>query len=54
MGVDLHLSVNAGPEKSHESWMKVKEIDGWKWGPVKDPEKKEHPCMVPFSELPKE
>jgi hypothetical protein len=28
--------------------------DGWKYGPVKYPEKKEHPCMVPFAELPKE
>lgn len=42
------------PEESHASWMKVKEADGWKYGPVKDPEKKEHPCMVPYSELPAE
>lgn len=36
------------------SWMKQKEEDGWKYGPVKDAEKKEHPCFVPYSELPKE
>jgi hypothetical protein len=34
--------------------MKQKLDDGWKYGPVKDPEKKEHPCLVSFSELPKE
>jgi len=28
--------------------------DGWKHGPVKDPEKKEHPCLIPYDELPKE
>lgn len=39
---------------SHESWMKHKLDDGWTYGPVKDPAKKEHPCMVPYHELPAE
>lgn len=42
------------PERSHENWMAVKEKDGWKYGEVKDAEKKEHPCMVPYNELPPE
>lgn len=54
-GVQFHLDhPDAGPEASHESWLKQKEADGWKYGPVKDPEKKEHPCFVPFAQLPKE
>jgi len=40
------------PEDSHIGWMLQKETDGWVHGEVKDPEKKEHPCMVPFSDLP--
>jgi hypothetical protein len=40
------------PEQSHEGWLKEKIETGWKYGPVKDPEKKEHPCMVPYGELP--
>lgn len=40
------------PEQSHESWLREKEATGWKYGPVKDPEKKEHPCFVPYAELP--
>ena len=39
------------PSDSHESWLAEKERTGWKYGPVKDPEKKEHPCMVPYVEL---
>lgn len=39
------------PEQSHESWLAEKRDAGWKYGPVKDPEKKEHPCFVPYSEL---
>ena len=40
------------PEQSHEGWLAEKAATGWKYGPVKDPEKKEHPCFVPYSELP--
>lgn len=51
-GVKLHLSGDHGAEASHESWIKEKIDTGWKYGPVKDFEKKEHPCLLPFSELP--
>ena len=54
MGVDLHTMGDFGPEASHISWMNQKLDEGWKHGPWKDVEKKEHPCMVAFSDLPKE
>lgn len=54
-GVRLHLeNPELGPQASHEAWMKQKLEEGWTFGPVKDPEKKQHPCMVPFAELPRE
>lgn len=40
------------PEDSHNSWLAEKERTGWKYGEVKDAEKKEHPCFVPYNELP--
>lgn len=49
-GVEGVLAGN-GPAESHESWLEEKRTTGWKYGPVKDPEKKEHPCFVPYSEL---
>lgn len=42
------------PCQSHVSWYNQKEEEGWKYGPVKDPEKKEHPCMVHYLALPLE
>lgn len=42
------------PGDSHRSWLAQKEAEGWAYGPVKDPEKKEHPCMVPFGDLPED
>ncbi len=40
------------PEEMHQKWYDFKEKDGWKYGPVKDVEKKEHPCMVTYDKLP--
>lgn len=50
-GVDGVLAGN-GPEQSHESWLAEKEATGWTYGPIKDPVKREHPCFVPYAELP--
>lgn len=38
--------------QSHNNWYQHKLEQGWTYGPVKDEAKKEHPCMVPFEELP--
>lgn len=43
---------DAKPSDSHESWLAEKREDGWSWGEVKDPEKKEHPCFVEYDRLP--
>ncbi len=53
-GVELHVAGNTSPQDSHDSWIEQKRAEGWKYGPVKDPVKKEHPCFVSFHELPKE
>lgn len=42
------------PEQSHISWMKMKEEEGWVYGPEKIPELKVHPCMVAYDALPAE
>jgi hypothetical protein len=54
-GVNFHIAnPDATPEASHESWLKQKTEEGWKYGPVKNPETKEHPCFCPYNELPVE
>src|SRR5688572_26259243 len=42
------------PAESHEIWLEDKKRQGWHYGPVKDPARKEHPCIVPYAELPLE
>lgn len=52
-GVHFHLqNPEAGPSASHDSWLQQKTDEGWKYGPVKNPETKEHPCFVPYNQLP--
>lgn len=40
------------PEELHVKWMENKENDGWEYGSTKDADKKTHPCMVAYQELP--
>lgn len=46
-----HLDMT--PEENHINWMKCKLEQGWVYGETKDMEKKTHPDLVPFEELPK-
>lgn len=50
----LSIVKNPGitPAESHQGWLDLKLKEGWSYGPVKDPEKKEHPCFVPYDQLP--
>ena len=55
LGVELHVNnPQAGPDDSHNSWLKQKKEEGWKYGPIKNPEMKEHPCFVAYEDLPQE
>lgn len=52
-GVKFHIAnPDSKPRDSHEAWYEHKLADGWSYGDIKNPETKEHPCMVPFEELP--
>lgn len=54
-GVSFHaLNPGASPSASHENWLEEKRRDGWKYGPVKNADTKEHPCFVPYDQLPPE
>lgn len=52
-GVTLYLAGESlTPEQSHASWLQEKIETGWVYGPEKNAVLKEHPCMVPYAELP--
>jgi hypothetical protein len=52
-GVMFHFNnPDAEPSHSHENWLATKVAEGWVYGEVKDADKKQHPCMLPYQELP--
>jgi hypothetical protein len=50
-GVAKALHPSTTPRDSHDAWLHDKRVDGWKYGPAKDPVAKTHPCMKPYEEL---
>ena len=39
-------------KNTHEVWASGRIAEGWSYGEVRDGEKKQHPCLVPYEELP--
>jgi hypothetical protein len=37
---------------AHDIWARQRLADGWRFGPKRNDQKKEHPCLVPYEELP--
>ncbi len=41
-------------KNAHEVWAAQRIQDGWRYGVKRDDSKKEHPCLLPYEELPEE
>lgn len=39
-------------KNTHEVWASGRAADGWVWGEKRDDEKKIHPCLIEYEELP--
>lgn len=54
-GVTYHLqNPKSTPEQSHARWMEFRKSSGWSYGSTKDVVNKQHPCMVPYDDLPEQ
>jgi len=52
-GVLFHLAnPEAGPERSHNNWLREKQEAGWVYGAIKSEPEKTHPCCIPYEQLP--
>jgi len=36
---------------THENWARQRLENGWRWGPERNDERKEHPNLVPYEQL---
>lgn len=39
-------------ENAHDVWALTRLGQGWRFGPQRDDAKKEHPCLIPYADLP--
>lgn len=39
-------------KNAHEVWAQERMAQGWRYGQDRDDARKEHPCLVPYDELP--
>ena len=39
-------------KNTHENWAAARISNGWSYGPNRNDDKKENPCLVPYEELP--
>lgn len=39
-------------ENTHDNWSAGRIAEGWIYGPVRNDELKQNPCLVPYNELP--
>ena len=52
--VELEQLVEKMSKNVHEVWAETRIIQGWVYGEQRDDEKKTHPCLIPYEELPEE
>ena len=52
LGSELDSLIEAMAENVHEMWAQTRVEQGWTYGAKRDDDKKHHPCLVPYSELP--
>ena len=39
-------------KNAHDNWAQRRIAEGWKYGPLRDDARKEHPCLMAYEELP--
>ena len=39
-------------KNAHDVWARQRIAEGWRYGPTRNDERKEHPCLVTYEELP--
>ena len=49
---DLEVLVERLAENNHDHWARKRMDEGWVFGPGRDDERKTHPDLVPYDELP--
>lgn len=51
---ELNVLVEAMAKNVHEVWAQTRISQGWSYSSERNDELKQHPCLIPYEELPEE
>ena len=54
LSAELNDLVEAMAKNVHEVWAQSRMEQGWTYGPERNDQLKQHPCLVPYEQLPEE
>ena len=49
---EVHRLTEALAKNAHEVWAQERIAQGWRFGPERNDQRKEHPSLIPYEELP--
>ncbi len=49
---ELTPLMEALSKNAHEIWARERMRDGWTFGPTRNDQRKEHPCLISYEDLP--
>lgn len=52
LGPHLHELTELLARHTHDIWARLRFAQGWTYGPVRDDATKQHPCLIPYEQLP--
>ncbi len=52
LSAEIEALAEALARNTHEVWAAGRVREGWTYGPVRNDERRETPCLVPYDELP--
>jgi RyR domain len=52
LGAEVRELTELLARNAHDNWARQRVADGWRFGPERNDQKKEHPCLIPYDELP--
>ena len=49
---EIHDLTEALARNTHEVWAQERMAQGWRFGPARNDQRKEHPSLIPYEQLP--
>ena len=49
---EIHNLTEALSKNTHEVWAQERMAQGWRFGPERNDQRKEHPSLIPYEQLP--